>query len=123
MNSKPTILIIDDEYDLGEILGDYLEDDFQCQVLSEPSKALEKIKEEHFSLIISDLHMPDVSGMDIIAKAKEHQPSTPIILLTGSSKDDPVVREALEAGASGVITKPFRSPAEVIEYLKETINK
>ena len=121
MSDLPTILIIDDEVDLGEILADYLEDDFDCTVCSDPQEGLELIQQKTFSLVISDMQMPNVSGFEIIDMMTKKQPDTPVILLTGNSRNDPIVEEALKKGARGVITKPFNSPDEVIDYLKKFI--
>ncbi|MFK7825035.1 MAG: response regulator [Oligoflexales bacterium] len=121
MSDLPGILIVDDEVDLGEILADYLEDDFECTVCSNPVNAIKLIKENTYDLVISDMHMPNVNGFEIIELVKKVQPDTPIILLTGNSKNDPIVQEAIAKGASGIITKPFNSPDEVLEYLKKFI--
>lgn len=121
MSDLPDILIIDDEEDLGEILADYLEDSFRCTVHSNPNEAIAQIEQSRFSLIISDLHMPALSGLAIIDAVKKHQPETPVLILTGDSPGDPQVLKALEHGARGVISKPFHSPDEVIEYLKSML--
>ena len=118
MNDLPSILIVDDEEDLGEILGDYLEDDFVCAVFSDPKQAVEALKNKTFNLVISDMHMPEITGFDIIEVSKKTQPDTPVILLTGNSRDDPIVKEAVSKGANGIITKPFQSPEDVLQYLK-----
>ena len=70
-----------------------------------------------FDIIISDLNMPGVTGMQIIEKAKKAQPDTPIVILTGAAADDPQVKQALELGAKGLITKPFDKPKTVSQYL------
>ena len=121
MPDLPKILIIDDEEDLGEILADYLEDDFDCTVCSDPAKGVEYINNQSFSLVISDMHMPEINGFKIIETVKEKQPQTPVILLTGNARHDPIVVEALNKGATGIITKPFDSPDEVMNYLKSFI--
>ena len=71
--------------------------------------------------LISDMHMPEVNGFEIINVAIKEQPSTPILLLTGSSSDDPEIVSALEKGAKGVITKPFKTPDTLIEYINKFI--
>lgn len=117
MPDLPKIMIIDDEADLAEVLADYLEGTFACQVCSVPQDALIRLAEERFDLIISDLHMPGVDGFAIITQAVKHQPATPVILLTGSSSSDPDVTKAVAMGAKGVLTKPFSSPNEMVHYL------
>lgn len=121
MSELPTILIVDDEVDLCEILADYLEDDFNCTVSSSPENALNLIKENSYDLVISDMHMPNVNGFEIIEAVKTKRPDTPVIILTGNSKTDPIVQDAITKGASGIITKPFSSPDEVLEYLRKFI--
>ncbi len=121
MPELPKVLIVDDEQDLGDILADYLEDEFTCSVCSNPEKALHLIKDTTFDIVISDMHMPKVDGFQIIEVVSKQQPDTPVILLTGNSRNDPIVIEALEKGAKGIITKPFNSPQEVLDYLKKFI--
>ena len=119
--SLPKALIIDDETDIGDILGEFLEDNYECTVCEDPKEGLSKIESYIFDIIITDMNMPGYSGTQIIEFAQKTQPQTPVILLTGSSKEDPDVVNALSLGAKGIIAKPFRSPEEVIESLDNII--
>lgn len=122
MHERPKVLIIDDERDLSEILADYIEDEFNCQICDNSEEALNIIRDKKFDLIISDMQMPKVDGTRIIEHSLAHQPKTPVLILTGSLENDPIISRALEKGAKGVITKPFNSPAEVLNYLKKFCN-
>ena len=121
MSNENCILIVDDEEDIGEILGDFLEDDFTCSTYSDPLEAIAAISENTYRCVITDLHMPKAGGMEIIEAVKTHQDGTPVILLTGNSKDDPLVLQAIEKGAVGVITKPFGSPENVIQSVQNFV--
>lgn len=114
----PKLLIIDDEDDLTELLGDMLAGDFQLTVSSNPEKALEIIKNNKFDLIITDLNMPTISGYTVIDISKEFQKTTPILVMTGAGEHDPASIEALKRGATGLIIKPFKSLQELIEIIK-----
>ena len=119
MAAKPSILIVDDEIDLGEILADYLESHFVTKVIANPVEALQTIEKDRFDLIISDISMPLVDGFQILACVQKAQPETPVIVLTGNALGDPLTQEALKRGAKGIITKPFSTPDDVIAYLKQ----
>lgn len=118
----PKLLIIDDEEDLAQMLADFLEGEFTTTVVTNPILGLNILKENQFDLIISDLHMPQVSGYEIISQAQKCQPKTPIIVMTGNGRDDPATKNALEMGAKDVVVKPFSGLNNLLIQLKNTMS-
>ena len=115
------MLVIDDQEDLAELLAEYLQDDFDITVRSNPSDGKRLVEEQTFDVIISDLNMPGVSGFEILEQAKTSQPNTPVFVMTGISRTDPDSQKALKNGATDVITKPFRDLQTLLRTIKDAL--
>lgn len=117
MNGK--ILIVDDELDILELLEMIIAERTPYQVVTtnNPLEVPHLLKENPFDLLITDLRMPGLSGMDLIREAKTINPDMPVIVITayGSSQS---AEESIAEGAYDYITKPFRKDHIII-----TINR
>ncbi len=103
---KKTIFIIDDDVDLLKMLSMYFEGaGFQITCEEDGTRALQIVQEEIFDVIITDLMIEDVSGLDVLKRAKEMAPKTEVIIVTGHSSVDTAV-QAMKQGAFEYITKP-----------------
>jgi two-component system, NtrC family, response regulator PilR len=104
----PTILIVDDEPNIIEILEIVLLDE-GMQVVKSASvrEALTVLKEQEIDLVISDIRMPDLSGVELLRQAKDIAPETVFIMITAFASTETAI-EALQHGAYDYITKPFR---------------
>jgi len=111
-NQDPTkILIVDDDAAVRAILMRYLEDEYPCCVdTHSPFDALNKIKRERFSLVISDVMMPGMSGTELLQYIKKHDPETAVIMVTGVLDVNTAV-DSLRLGAFDFVTKPFDLPS------------
>jgi DNA-binding NtrC family response regulator len=121
MQPKPTVLIVDDEPEIGSLLGLFLEDDFEVTTFTDPRVACDEITKKSYDLVISDIKMPFLSGLDVVRHVKSVRPSTFIVLMTGHAQTGADKAEALGLGASGVLFKPFGDPSKVIEYLQSLL--
>lgn len=101
------ILIVDDEPNLVTGLKDNLEfEGYETETASNGEEALEKIKSCVFDLIILDIMMPKISGLDVCKKIRQLEINTPVIFLSAKGEEfDKVL--GLELGADDYITKPF----------------
>ena len=103
------LLIVDDELDMLELLEMIILDKtpYQVSTTNNPLEALQMLKENGVDLLITDLRMPAMGGIELIREIKKSHPDIPIIVITayGSSQS---AEEAVEAGAYDYITKPFR---------------
>lgn len=114
MKRQKSILIVDDETDLGEVLLDLLSPIYEEIVfLNSSAKAKELIETRSFSLIISDVHMPDLIGPELVRMARSFGRIDPIIFLTGKSTKE-LILTALRLGVVDVIDKPI----DADEFLK-----
>lgn len=101
------ILIIDDEESVIDVLQSFLKlKGFEVTTASDGKEGLNILQQEKFSLILTDLMMPDITGLDILKKANEINLNTPIILITAYGSIQSAV-EAMKLGAFDYITKPF----------------
>jgi DNA-binding NtrC family response regulator len=80
------ILIVDDEDNVRSLLLRHLEEEgSECVACPSALDALRQMKQEQFSLVISDIMMPGMSGMDFLRLAKKEDPETSFIMITGSA--------------------------------------
>jgi DNA-binding NtrC family response regulator len=113
------ILIVDDEPDMLKLLTMILRAKTEYAVTStnNPVEALELAKKEGFSLVISDLKMPGLDGMELIDALKKVDEDIPIIIMTAYGTVESAT-EAIRKGGFDFITKPFRK-----EQILFTIDK
>ncbi len=118
MSQNAKILLIDDELESCKALSTLLvKSGYIVDSCNSGEAAIILLKQQSFDLIISDLVLPGITGIDILRWVKEHSPETCVILITGKASTDTAV-EAMRAGALDYITKPFN-----VERLKVKITK
>lgn len=104
---KNNLLIIDDEISVLKTLQFIFEDSgFNVTMVSSGFEALNKIKESNFDLVLLDINMPEMDGLETFRKIKEMAPSTAVIMMTGN-KENVQIRKSIEEGAYTVVYKPF----------------
>ncbi|KIH76953.1 two component, sigma54 specific, transcriptional regulator, Fis family [Geoalkalibacter ferrihydriticus] len=107
MKNTTQVLVIDDEAHNRQALSMLLKHSgYQVQSAVSGEDALEIMQETPFEIIITDLFLPGVSGIDILKRVKEDSPYTSVILITGNASAETAV-EAMKEGAFDYITKPF----------------
>jgi len=103
---SPRILIVDDEIEITEILADLLSGDYDCSRGSSAEEALARLREGEFHLVISDITMPGMSGLDMIPHVKELSPDTVVVMISGMQTVESAIG-ALRLGAFDYLMKPF----------------
>jgi DNA-binding NtrC family response regulator len=103
------ILAVDDELDMLALLKMIIEgySDHQVMVTNNPLEASELLEKENFDLILTDLKMPGMDGMEVLAKAKEKDEDALVLVITAYGSLESA-EEAVTKGAFDFITKPFR---------------
>ena len=122
MSSKPTVLIVDDEPEIGSLLKLFLEDDFDVVTFTDPRHACDETGKKKYDMVVSDIKMPFLSGLDVVKHVKKVSPSTHVILITGHAQTEQDKTEARELGAAGILFKPFGDPSKVVAYLNDVVN-
>ncbi len=107
IGNQKQILIADDEPNLRRVLGAQLSrDGHEVHLVEDGRQALDCLRDNHIDLLITDLRMPQLDGMEVLRKALELEPSLPVVMITAHGTVDNAV-EALKTGAFDYITKPF----------------
>src|SRR4030067_1907036 len=106
-HDKKRILVIEDDEEMRALLKDFfLEEGFETDSVSNGSEAFRKLVKESFDLVITDIRMPGLTGLDIIPGIKKLQPNVPIIVITAFGSDEIRLR-AMERGATAYLEKPL----------------
>lgn len=118
------VLIVDDEVEINNTLTRFLEleDRYSIDSVTDPFEALEKVKREKIHILLSDIMMPGMSGIELLEQVKMADGLTQVIMMTAYSTIDKVV-ECLEKGANDYILKPFDDLEEVKIVLDITADK
>ncbi|MCA1575747.1 MAG: EAL domain-containing protein [Acidobacteria bacterium] len=105
-NSKPKLLIIDDEKQIRELLVDLLGGVYDCSDAGSAEEALTALSKQTFDLVISDIDMGGMSGLELVPRVHTLSPDTVVVMLSGNQDLEFAIR-ALRAGAFDYITKPI----------------
>jgi len=117
-----SILIIEDEPDLREGLRHNLElDSYEVEVAGTGPEGLDKARTGAFSLIILDLMLPGMSGLEVLRQLREDGHNTPVIILSAKGQDHDKV-SGLEHGADDYVTKPF-GLAELMARIRAVLRR
>ncbi|AKA72439.1 MULTISPECIES: response regulator transcription factor [Clostridium] len=119
--SKETILVVDDEKEIRNLIGIYLENEgYKVIKASDGCEALKVLKSQQVHLIILDIMMPNMDGMEACMKIREHK-NMPIIMLSAKGEDIDKIM-GLTTGADDYITKPF-NPLELLARVKSQLRR
>jgi putative nucleotidyltransferase with HDIG domain len=104
--SRARVLIVDDEADIREVLCDLLGFDYGCASASSAEEALQLLSSEKIDLVISDITMSGMSGLEMIPHVLQVSPNTVVVMISGMQTIESAI-EALRLGAFDYIMKPF----------------
>jgi len=112
------ILIVDDNPHMSSLLSDILDFfDYKAVGARDGEEALKILREESFDMVITDLKMPKMGGMDLLHTIKDKLPNLPVVVITGFGTDSSR-SDAFAAQADGFLAKPFK-----VEEIKELLKK
>jgi cyclic di-GMP phosphodiesterase len=116
------VLVIDDDAVVREVIGEMLAGaGYEVLTAGTAAEALELFVDEEVGLVVSDIVMPDLSGLELLEAMRLHRPSLPIVLVTGANTRDNLT-EALTRGADGFVAKPF-TQAELCEAVENALDR
>lgn len=117
------ILIVDDEQEILDVLERiFLFAELEVHTIDNPIIALGMIKKQHFHVVIADIAMPQMSGLDLLKKIKQYNAFIQVIMITGHT----TVNNALNAfryGANDCFFKPFENVEDILESVNNCISK
>ena len=110
--SRPTeVMVLDDEALVCERLKEHLEKKkYRVEVFTESQRAVDRLREKYFDVVITDLKMEGPNGLEVLRFARDNSPGTQVIIITGYGSMDSA-REAEYSGAFDFVHKPFRAEA------------
>ncbi|MBM4082771.1 MAG: sigma-54-dependent Fis family transcriptional regulator, partial [Planctomycetes bacterium] len=104
---KTRILIVDDDHITRRSLSEFLHlEGYEVEVAECGTEALQKVEQNGFNVVLTDLSMPDVSGLEILKKIKAQEPETIVVIITGYGTIESAV-ESIKLGAYHYVTKPI----------------
>jgi DNA-binding NtrC family response regulator len=107
-------LLIDDEAGVRRAFGRVLESaGFRLLFAEDGASGLAKLRDARPHAVLVDLHMPGLTGLDVLTEAARTSPDTPVIVVSGSGNVDDVV-QALRRGAWDYVTKPVQEPSLLV---------
>ena len=121
---EPTkILVVDDEVSIREMIKKGLSQmgEFNVETAQNGVEAIEKIEKEIFDLVLTDLKMPEMDGLELLRNIKGTRPEVMVILMTAYGSIETAV-EAMKMGANDYITKPVKREI-VFAILEQWLNK
>ena len=117
-NNKSKILLVDDEPNIRNLLRELLgRDEYHIDACANGQEAIEHAEVTRYDMVITDLKMPGISGVELIRAIKQNSPETVAVLITGYATVETAI-EALRHGADDYVTKPFN-----IEELRKVVHR
>lgn len=124
------VLVVDDEAPIRELFNDLLKKE-NCTVKSVATgeEAVTKINEEDFDIVLLDIKLPGISGLETLKQVKAAKPNLVVIMITGFGYDDDLIKKSQELGCSGYIGKNLPIPQMInsfrlfLKFTKEQTDK
>src|SRR5215208_4289533 len=111
------ILVVDDDVVIRDTLCELLSEKYNCQTADTAEDALRKLEAQSFDVVLTDVSMPGLSGMELLNRVLEQYPGTPVIVVSGLS-DQEQAQSLLSRGAFDYLLKPFR-----LEVVEESVKR
>ncbi|HTU58779.1 MAG TPA: response regulator, partial [Polyangiales bacterium] len=121
-DGSPRILIVDDEEIIRDILADFLAmEGFEVRTAPDGAAALVELTSQHFDLVLSDLKMPNMGGIELLDAISTHAPQMVTIIMTGFGTVETAI-DAMKRGAYDYIMKPFKME-DVVRTVRRGLEK
>jgi len=116
------VLVVDDEEVIREILADFLTmEGFYVRTAEDGSGALVELSRDRFDLVLSDLKMPNMGGLELLGAIRKHTPHVVTIIMTGFGTVETAI-EAMKQGAYDYVLKPFKVE-EVVHTIRRGLER
>lgn len=123
MNKPTCILIIDDEPDILDALRDILSSfDYDVLIAEKPSIALDIVSRKQVDVVICDINMPEMDGIEVLKRLKAERPLLQVIMITAFSTMEKI-QACLEAGAADYLLKPLADMEEALNIVEEAAKR
>lgn len=114
------VLVVDDDPRVREVLREVISGEgYRVTTVETGERALEELDRRHYDLILLDLMLPGISGVDVLSAIKQKDKKAVVVIITGYG-DDPIALEAMSLGPLFLIRKPFRA-SDISEVLSVVV--
>ena len=101
------ILVVDDDDAIRDTLYELLSQEYLCQTAETAEKALARLEADTYDVVLTDISMPGLSGLELVGHVRQKYPETPVIIISGIS-DQEHARGLIKLGAFDYLLKPFK---------------
>jgi two-component system response regulator PilR (NtrC family) len=121
-------LIVDDDETIRDTLYELLSENYICQTAETAEKAFARLQADTYDVVLTDISMPGLSGLELLGQVRQRFPDTPVIVISGIS-DQEHAQGLIKLGAFDYLLKPFsldeveKSVKRAIEYRKRLLDK
>jgi len=122
MQSRGSILVVDDDIGARESMKIILGGRFDVATTDRGYKAIELVKEKEFDVVVLDIRMPDITGIEVLKKIKESEPSPEVMMVTAFAALE-TAKDAMKLGAYDYIEKPFKSFDELRNAVSKGVDR
>jgi DNA-binding NtrC family response regulator len=119
----PRILLVDDDETIRDTLYELLSTDYVCQTAETAEKAFARLEADEYDVVLTDISMPGLSGLELLGHVRQKYPDTPVIIVSGIG-DQEHAQGLIKLGAFDFLLKPFsldgveKSVRRAVEYRK-----
>ena len=111
------ILVVDDDENIRDTLYDLLSAEHDCQTAETAEQALARLEVDSYDVVLTDISMPGLSGLELLGTVRQKYPDTPVIIISGIS-DQEHAQGLIRLGAFEYLLKPFR-----LEVVKKSVKR
>jgi DNA-binding NtrC family response regulator len=112
-----SLLVVDDDQHVRDLLYDLFADEHRCHTTDSAEKALVLIDREFYDVVLTDISMPGLSGLELLGLVRQRYPETPVIIISGIT-DQEHARGLMKLGAFDYLLKPFS-----LERVEESVRR
>jgi two-component system response regulator PilR (NtrC family) len=122
----PRVLVVDDDETIRDTLYELLAENYICQTAETAEKAFARLEADSYDVVLTDISMPGLSGLELLGHVRQKFPDTPVIIISGIS-DQEHAQGLIRLGAFDFLLKPFsldvveKSVKRAVEYRKQTL--
>ncbi|MFN2492976.1 MAG: response regulator [Pyrinomonadaceae bacterium] len=113
----PTILVVDDDETIRDTLYELLSEEYDCHTADTAEKAFSRLESDTYDVVLTDISMPGLSGLELLGHVRQKFPNTPVIIISGIS-DQEHAQGLIQLGAFDFLVKPF-----ALELVERSVTK
>lgn len=123
MERRAQILVVDDETEILDTFRvRFRLEGIDVDLCADAGEALRKVEKNYYPVVLCDIKMPEMSGVELLRRIKRLHPLCSVIMMTGYSSMSHVV-DCLESGAIDYFVKPFRNIDEIVEAVRQALDR